>query len=226
MGFWRQTFTIMQKDLRAELRSKEAINASFSFALVILLLFSLAFDPGEEATRDISGGLLWIVFAFAGAMILNRSFARELPNDCLDALIASPTPGSALFLGKALGNVLLLLAVEAVCFPVYGIFYNVRWTQQFWPLVLVAVLGTWGITVIGTMFSALTVNLRLREVMLPLLVYPMMIPCLMAAMKLSNQLIGGDALDSEAMIWMRFLIGFDVIFTSLALMLVEMVLVG
>jgi heme exporter protein B len=226
MGFWRQTLTIMQKDLRAELRSKEAINASFSFALVILLLFSLAFDPSEEATRDISGGLLWIVFAFAGAMILNRSFARELPNDCLDALIASPPPGSALFLGKALGNVLLLLAVEAVCFPVYGIFYNVRWTQQFWPLVLVAVLGTWGITVIGTMFSALTVNLRLREVMLPLLVYPMMIPCLMAAMKLSNQLIGGDALDSEAMIWMRFLIGFDVIFTSLALMLVEMVLVG
>jgi heme exporter protein B len=113
-----------------------------------------------------------------------------------------------------------------VCFPVYGIFYNVRWTQQFWPLLLVAVLGTWGITVIGTMFSALTVNLRLREVMLPLLVYPMMIPCLMAAMKLSNQLIGGDALDSEAMIWMRFLIGFDVIFTSLALMLVEIVLVG
>ncbi len=91
---------------------------------------------------------------------------------------------------------------------------------------LVVLLGTWGITLIGTMFSALTVNLRLREVMLPLLVYPVMIPCLMAAMKVSNQLIGGEPLDPEAMVWIRFLIGFDVIFTSLAVMLVEIVLVG
>jgi heme exporter protein B len=224
MDFWRQTFTILQKDLRAELRSKEAINASLSFSLVILLLFSFAFP--DEVPTDISGGLLWMVFAFAGALILNRSFARELPNDCLDALIASPAPGSALFLGKALANVLLLLAVEAVCFPVFGVFYNVRWARQFWPLVLVVLLGTWGITVIGTMFSALTVNLRLREVMLPLLVYPTLIPCLVAAMQVSTQLIGGDPLDSESIVWTKFLIGFDVIFTSLALVLVEIILVG
>jgi heme exporter protein B len=224
MDFWRQTFTILHKDLRAELRSKEAINASLSFSLVILLLFSFAFP--DEVPTDISGGLLWMVFAFAGALILNRSFARELPNDCLDALIASPAPGSALFLGKALANVLLLLAVEAVCFPVFGVFYNVRWARQFWPLVLIVLLGTWGITVIGTMFSALTVNLRLREVMLPLLVYPTLIPCLVAAMQVSTQLIGGDPLDSESIVWTKFLIGFDVIFTSLALVLVEVILVG
>jgi heme exporter protein B len=224
MDFWRQTFTILQKDLRAELRSKEAINASLSFSLVILLLFSFAFP--DEVPTDISGGLLWMVFAFAGALILNRSFARELPNDCLDALIASPAPGSALFLGKSLANVLLLLAVEAVCFPVFGVFYNVRWARQFWPLVLVVLLGTWGITVIGTMFSALTVNLRLREVMLPLLVYPTLIPCLVAAMQVSTQLIGGDPLDSDSIVWTKFLIGFDVIFTSLALVLVEIILVG
>jgi len=226
MNFWSQTATILMKDLRAELRSKEAINASFSFALVILLLFSFAFDPSEETTRDISGGLLWIVFMFAGALILNRSFARELPNDCLDALIAAPLPGSALFLGKALANLALLMAVEAVCFPVFGIFYNVNWTRQFWPLLLVVVLGTWGFTVIGTMFSALTVNIRLREVMLPLLVYPTMIPCLMAAIKLSTQLVSGEPLDSDVMVWMKFLVGFDVIYTCLSLMLVEVVLVG
>ncbi len=226
MSFWRQAFTIAQKDLRSELRSKEAINASFSFALVILLLFSFAFDPTSDTTRDISGGLLWIVFAFAGVLLLNRSFTRELQNDCLDALIAAPISGAALFLGKALANLTLLLAVEAVCFPVFGIFYNVRWTRQFWPLVLVVVLGTWGITVIGTMFSALTVNIRLREVLLPLLVYPTMIPCLMAAMLLSSHLIGGEPLDSEMIVWMRFLIAFDVIFTALSLMLVEIVLVG
>ncbi len=192
MSFWSQTATILMKDLRAELRSKEAINASFSFALVILLLFSFAFDPSEETTREISGGLLWIVFVFAGALILNRSFARELPNDCLDALIAAPLPGSALFLGKALANLALLMAVEAVCFPIFGIFYNVNWTRQFWPL----------------------------------LVYPTMIPCLMSAMKLSAHLVGGEPLDSDVMVWMKFLIGFDVIYTCLSLMLVEMVLVG
>ena len=226
MRLWSQIFTIAQKDLRAELRSKEAVNASFSFALVILLLFSFAFEPDAETTREISGGLLWIVFVFAGALILNRSFARELPNDCLDALIAAPLPGAALFVGKALANLALLMAVEAVCFPVFGVFYNVNWTRQFWPLLLVTALGTWGFTVIGTMFSALTVNIRLREVMLPLLVYPTMIPCLMAAMKLSTHLIGGEPLDADVLVWMRFLVGFDVIFTCLALMLVETVLVG
>ncbi|MBI3472356.1 MAG: heme exporter protein CcmB, partial [Candidatus Solibacter usitatus] len=192
MAAWRLVLIVAHKDLRAELRTKEAINSSFSFALVILLLFSFAFDPTAEVTREISGGLLWIAFAFAGALILNRSFAREQPNDCLDALIAAPVPSAALFLGKALANWLLLLGVEAFCFPVFGIFYNIRWTRQFWPLLLVVVLGTWGFTLIGTMFSALTVNIRLREVMLPLLVYTVMTPCLLAAMQATSLLLAGE----------------------------------
>jgi heme exporter protein B len=226
MGFIRQVMVIMQKDLRAELRSKEAINAALSFALVILLMFSFAFDPSAEQTREISGGLLWIVFAFAGALILNRSFSREQPNDCLDALIAAPISGAALFLGKALANCVFVLALEAVCFPLFGIFYNTHWTAQFWPLVMVAVLGTWGFTVIGTIFSALTVNLRLREVMLPLLIYPLMIPCLMAAMQLTAHLIAGQPLSGDILVWLRLLIGFDAIFTTLALILIDTVLVG
>jgi heme exporter protein B len=221
----QQVSTIAAKDLRAEIRTKEALNSSFSFGLVILLLFSFAFDPTEEATREFAGGLLWMTFAFAGALILNRSFARELPNDCLDALVSSPIPASALFLGKAFANLALLLAVEAICFPVFGIFYNVRWTQQFWSLALVALLGTWGITVIGTMFSALTVNLRLREVMLPLLVNTTLLPALLASMELTVSLLAGEPL-SQNIVWLKFLIGFDVIFTSLAVVLVDTVLVG
>lgn len=226
MRFVRDTLTIAAKDLRAEIRTKEAINSSFSFGLVMLLLFSFAFEPTEESTREFSGGLLWMVFSFSGALILNRSFARELPNDCLDALVASPISPAALLLGKAFANMALLLAVEAICFPVFGLFYNVRWTRQFWPLMLVAVLATWGITVIGTMFSALTVNIRLREVMLPLLVNTMLLPALMAAMKLTVHLLTGEPLTAESIVWLKFLIGFDVIFTSLALVLVETVLVG
>lgn len=225
MRFFRQSLTIAAKDLRAELRSKEAINASLSFALVILVLFSFAFDPAAEQTRQISGGLLWLVFTFASALILNQSFSRELANDCLDALVASPVSGAALFLGKVFANATLLLGVELVCLPVFGVFYNVTWTRQFGALMLVVVLATWGLTVVGTMFSALTVNLRLRELMLPVLVYPVLIPCLMAAMQLTTVLIAGEPLGPEQWIWLRLLIGFDIIFTVLSLALVETVLV-
>jgi heme exporter protein B len=226
MDFFRQTLVIAAKDLRAELRTKEAVNASVAFALVILLLFSFAFDPSDEQTRAMSGGLLWIVYAFAGTLVLNRSFARELPNDCLDALIASPVSRSSLFIGKALANFVLVMAVELISLPVFGIFYNVRWTVQFWPLLLVLALGTWGLTVIGTIFSALTVNIRLRELMLPLMVFPMMIPALMAAMQLSTHLVGGQPLTGEVEIWLRLLVTFDVIFTALSLVLIDIVLVG
>jgi len=226
MRFLRQVMVITAKDLRAEMRTKEAINASIAFAIVILLILSFAFDPSEETTREISGGLLWIVFTFAGTLVLNRSFARELPNDCLDGLLAAPVPGSAIFLGKALSNFVLILAVEAVALPVFGIFYNVRWTQQFWALLLVQVLGTWGLTAIGTIFSALTVNIRLREVMLPLLVYPLMIPMLLGAMLLTAQLVMGQPIAGDSVVWLRLLFGFDIIFTALALVLMETVLRG
>lgn len=226
MRYWRQVGTVFAKDLRGELRTKEALNAALSFSMVILLMFSFGFDPTTEQVLEVSGGLLWMTFAFAGALILNRAFARELPNDCLDVLIASPVPGSALFLGKALANLVLLLAIEAVAFPVFGILYNINWTKQLAPLALVCVLGTWGFTAVGTMFSALTVNIRLREVMLPLLVYPVMLPCLMAAMQLTVALIAGEPLTGDQAVWLRFLVGFDVIFTALSVALIDYVIVG
>ena len=226
MDYFRQIWIVAVKDLKAELRTKEAINASFAFALVILLMFSFAFDPSDETTRDISGGLLWIAFAFAGTLILNRSFARELPNDCLDALIAAPLSSSALFFGKALANFILVTAVELVAMPVFGVFYNVHWTAQFPALLMVIVLGTWGMTVIGTIFSALTVNIRLREVMLPMLTYPILVPALMAAMRLTTDLAVGSPIAPGNFEWLKMLVGFDVIYTAVSLVLVETVLVG
>jgi heme exporter protein B len=226
MTFLQQALAIAGKDLRSEIRSKETVNASLSFALVILMLFSFAFDPGSDQVREISGGLLWLVYAFAGTLILNRSFARELVNDCLDALISSPASGAQVFFGKCLANYLLLMVVECVSFPVFIIFYNARWPAQWGLLFLVMLLGTWGITVIGTLFSAMTVNLRLRELMLPTLVYPMLIPALLGAIRLSTVLIAGDPLETDDQIWFKLLAGFDVIFTALSLALVEIVLVG
>jgi heme exporter protein B len=226
LRFLRQSLTIAAKDLRSEIRSKETINASLSFALVILLLFSFAFDPEAEEIQKLAGGLLWLVFAFAGVLIINRSFARDLPNDCLDALLASPTSGTALFFGKALANFVLLLALELVCLPVFGVFYNVSWTRQFWQLMLVVALTTWGLSVVGTTFSAMTVNLRLRELMLPMLIYPIMIPCLLGAIELTAALVAGKPIQGDLLLGLRLIVGFDVIYTALASVLVETVLMG
>ena len=226
MNFLRNAMTISYKDLRSEIRGKDTINASLSFSLVILLLFSFAFDPDSDEVREISGGLLWLVFAFASSLILSRSFARELINDCLDALISSPISPAELFFGKAIANFVLLLVVELVCLPVFGIFYNVQWARQFPVLLLVVMLGTWGMTVIGTLFSAMTVNLRLREIMLPTLVYPFIIPVLLGAVQLSKVLIGGEPVGADNQVWFRLLVAFDVVFTLLAVAFADTVLVG
>jgi heme exporter protein B len=215
---------IARKDLRTEFRTKEALNAGISFALVVLMLFSFAFDLGRDEFYDISGGLLWLVFTFAGALIVNRSFIREVPNDCLDVLIASPMPAWALFLGKVIASFVLLLIVELVSLPVFGLFNNLQWTHAFWPLLGVMILATWGITVTGVAFSAVTVNVRLRELMLPVLHYPLLIPLLVGAMQVSTVLIKGDPTDVFQEL--RIVIVFDLIFTSLALYLIEFILVG
>ena len=226
MEFLRQVLVVAHKDVRAELRTKEAVNASFAFALVVLLLFSFAFDPESETMREIAGGLLWIVYAFAGALVLNRSFARELPNDCLDGLVSAPIPGAALFLGKALANYALVLAVELISLPVFSIFYSLNLMPVLPQLLLILFLGAWALTVIGTMFSALTVNIRLREVMLPMLTYPILSPALMGAMRLSAALVQGQSLSGDNFIWLKLLIGFDAVYTAAAVVLVDFVLVG
>lgn len=217
--------SIARKDLKTELRTKESLNASASFALVILVLFSFAFDLDRESIYAISGGLLWLVYSFAGALIVNRSFARELPNDCLDVLIASPTPAWALFLGKAVAAFLLLLIVEAISLPIFGLFYNINWTAQFWPLLRVVALATWGITVVGTAFSAVTVNVRLRELMLPVLLYPILIPLLIAAMGMTSGLLSGNLTGPDSAQYLRQLIAFGAIYTALSLYMIEFILV-
>ena len=221
----RSAWAIAQKDLRTELRTKESINAAASFALVILVLFSFAFDLGREELYAISGGLLWLVWSFAGALIVNRGFAREIPNDCLDVLIASPAPGWAIFLGKSVAAFCLLIIVEMISLPVFGLFYNIRWGQSFGSLAVVILLATWGITVVGTAFSAVTVNVRLRELMLPVLLYPILIPLLIGAMGTTTALLGGESMTGDNLASLRLLVGFDAIYTALALYLIDFVLI-
>jgi heme exporter protein B len=224
--FFRQAGTIAAKDLRAEFRNKEVLNAAVSFTLVVLLLFSFAFDPiTNPDVRTMAGGLLWIVYAFAGVLVLNRSFARESANDCLDALVASPVPGSAIFLGKCFANSVLLLVLEVISLPIFGIFYDVRWTGEFRRLLLIFLLGTWALSAVGTMFSAITANNRLRELMLPLLVFPITLPALMACVELTGLALGAEGF-ANAEVWWRLLIVFDLVFTLLGATLLESVLLS
>lgn len=222
--YLRQIWTIAAKDLRSEMRTKEALNASVAFSMVILILFSFAFDQAEDL-KGLLGGLLWLAYAFAGALVLNRSFARELQNDCLDALISSPAPPSALFLGKALANFALLTVVELLSLGVFAILYDVRLSGKMGLLLLVMILATWGMTVIGTTFSALTVNLTMRELMLPVLIYPFLIPVLMSAMILTTDLLMGVPIATN-LIWLRVLVAFDIVFTAITVVFIDVVLVG
>lgn len=222
----RQSLSVARKDLAVELRTKESVNAAGAFAIVILLLFSFAFDPSPEMIHDDSGGLLWLVFAFAGALIFNRGFARELPNECLDVLLSGPLSPSALTLGKAMANFVMLLAIEAVAILIFGILFNVRWWLQPWTLTATLALGTWGVAIIGSVFGALTVNLRLRELMLPTIVYPLLIPLLIAAIELTNSCLINQPLTPDVLLWGKVLVVFDLVFTLLALSLAETILVN
>ena len=217
---------IARKDLAIEFRTKESLNAAGAFSIVILLLFSFAFDPASDTINEMAGGLLWLVFAFAGALIFNRGFARELPNECLDALMASPVPAASLLVGKAMTSLVLLIIVEFVSLFVFGIFYNMNWWKHGFELFVVLVLTTWGISIVGAVFGALTVNLRLRELMLPVLIYPLLIPLLMAAIELTTALLNNEPLTPDVMIWGRVLLVFDIVFTGLSVLLAEAILLN
>lgn len=226
MNTLRQALLIARKDLALELRTKESLNAAGAFAIAILLLFSFAFDVNSPETREFSGGLLWLVFAFAGALVFNRGFARELPNECLDALLSSSLSAASLLIGKAISNFATLLAVEIVSLFVFGIFYNIRWWLAPGLLTIVFVFTTWGIAILGAVFGALTVNLRLRELMLPVIIYPLLIPLLIAAIELTNALFTNQPLSEGQLLWGRVLLVFDVVFTGLALLLADTILVN
>ena len=224
MNPFRQAWAIARKDLAIEFRTKESLNSAAAFSVVILLLFSFAFDVDD--IRTYGGGLLWLCFIFAGALIFNRGFARELPNESLDALLASPLSAGSLIAGKAVASLFLLLGVELVSLFVFGIFYNIRWTSRPLQLLAVCLLASWGVAIVGSVFGALTVNLRLRELMLPIIIYPLLLPLLIAAIELTNIVLANQPLGAAGFLWTRVLIVFDVIFTALAMALAETILVN
>jgi heme exporter protein B len=211
----------LAKDLRIEWRSKDALNSMLFFSLLVVVLFSLAFDPTTAVSRQISGGILCVATLFASVTALNQAWARELRHQMLDAQRMAPAPGWSLFLAKVVANFLFVSAVQLILAPLFAIFYNLHPLGQSWLLALILPLGTWALVVNGTFFAALSIRTRNRELLLPLLLFPIFIPALLGMVQASTAVLTGE---TDPGLWIKLLAGYDVIFTTASILLFDIVL--
>lgn len=213
----------LRKDLRIEWRSREAINSMLFFALLVVVLFSMAFDPTQETSREIAGGVLCVATLFASVTALNQAWAREIRHQVLDALRMTPGGGAAIFLAKVLANFFFVSVVQCVLGPIFFIFYNLHPLGDARLLMLVIPLGTWALVSNGTFFAALSIRSRNRELLLPLILFPIFLPALLAMVLSVKTILTGDNSDPDLM-WIKMLTGYDIIFTTVSLLLFDTVL--
>jgi heme exporter protein B len=214
-------WTHLAKDLRIEWRSKDAINSMLFFALLVVVLFSLAFDPTLSVSRQIAGGILCVATLFASVSALNQAWARELRHQVLDAQRMTPAPAASLLLAKVMANFLFVTVVQLLLAPLFIMFYNLHALGQGWLLVVVLPLGTWALVVNGTFFAALSIRSRNRELLLPLILFPIFIPAMLAMVQATTAILTGE---SEPGLWIKMLAGYDIIFTTICLLLFETIL--
>jgi heme exporter protein B len=213
-------FTILWKDVKIELRSKEAFSASFVFSVIVLVIFNFALDLSTEEALRLAPGFLWIAFAFGGILALNRSFALEKEDGCAQALTLAPVDRGAIFIGKLLANVVFMLATEIIILPLFIVFFNVDAGGAIPLLLLIFLLGTVGFASVGTILSAVAANTRMREVMLPVLLLPITVPVLIAAVMTTAYALG---VRDEASFWFKFLVAYDIIFFVVSFLIFEYV---
>lgn len=202
---------IVWKDLTAERRTKANFNAVVFFAALTLLLFGFAFGPDADRLRAAAGGIIWLTILFSGVLAFNRSYEQELEGGALDVLLLYPGERRSIFLGKLFANLGFVLLIEAILIPIAGLLYGLPLLAVAWPLAGVVVLGTVGFVTLGTFYAAMASRIRAREVMLPLLLFPMLIPLLVGAVESTTGLLTGDLLGNTGQ-WIRLLIVFDLIF--------------
>ncbi len=210
-GVLRAAWLIARKDLAIEFRTRTAFFSSIVFALLGLTIFYFAWDPTAVAAIDIAPGVLWVIFTFSGLLGLQRSFGVEQADGAMDALLAAPVDREAIYLGKALANVLFVVGVQAIALPALALFYGVPLGGVWLPLAGIALLAAVGIVAVGTLFSAMAVNTRLAELLLPMLSLPFFFPIVTAAAQTTARLVAGRPA-TEAWPWLRILLGFDLVF--------------
>jgi heme exporter protein B len=219
----RRTWAMTWKDVTVELRARERVNAMLFFAALVLFIFNFALGPDREKLREVAPGLLWLAFLFTGMLGLGRSFQAERENDCFEELLLTPGDRESIYFGKLAGNILFMVTAEAFILPLFGILYNLDIWDRLIPLATVAFLGTVGFSAIGTLLAAMTAHLRAREVMLPLLLFPLTVPVILASVRSTESILGGGGL-SEVGHWLKLLGGFDVIFMVVCPLAFEFVL--
>jgi len=213
--FVKTILAVVWKDLLTEMRSRELLSAMLVFALLVILIFNFSLELDLPTRRAVTSGVLWVTFAFAGTLGLNRSMAIEKDRGCLDGLLLAPVDRSAIYFGKTISNLAFMLIVEAIILPDYSLLYN---TNLFNPgLIAVTILGSIGYVAVGTLLASMAVQTRTRDILLPILLFPVAIPVLLASVKASEGLLQGLA-STEIMPWVNLLLVYDVIFIAVAFM--------
>lgn len=223
MKYFNQILTLVRKDLTSEIRTKEMLSSMLIFALLTTVVFSFAFDPDTETVKRVFPGIIWVAFIFAGILGLNRSFLSEKNNDCIMGLILCAADKGIIYLGKMLSNLIFMLIMEAVTLPLLFILFDYRLKGPVIFLLLAVFLGTWGFIAIGTFLAALAVNTRNSEILLPVILFPLIVPVLIAAVQATGVILGGGAW-AEWSTWFKIMAAFDVIFTVVPWLLFDYLL--
>jgi heme exporter protein B len=223
MIYFRVIRWIAWKDLTSEIRNRENISSMFFFAFIVIMIFSFSFSMEQQAIKDLMPGIIWVAFAFTGIIGLGKSFATELQNDCLENLQISPVPKGAIYLGKLISNLVFILIVEVVLFPMFVVFFNLDVLDKLHMILIIFVIGTLGFSAVGTLFSAMTVQVRAREVMLPILLLPFVVPVIIGAVEATRGALNGDPWAFFGH-WIELLIIFDMIFTLVSFWAFEWIL--
>ncbi len=211
LGILTASWLVARKDLAIEFRTRTAFLAAVAFALLGVTIFYFAWDSTAVAAMDLAPGVLWVIFTFSALLGLQRSFGVEQADRAIDALLAAPVEREAIYLGKALANLVFVVGVEAITLPAIALFYNLPIGEVFLPLAGVALLAAVGIVAVGTLFSSMAVNTRLAELLLPMLSLPFFLPIVMTAAQTTARLLAGRPI-ADAWPWLRILVGFDVVF--------------
>jgi heme exporter protein B len=213
------------KDLLVERRSKETLNALFFFALLLLFVFQFTLGPDRERLAGALPGLLWLGFILSGLLGLGRAFVVERENDCWEALLLAPGDKSAIYVGKLAGNLLLMLVVETMLLALFGVFFNLDLIPVLPALAVVIALGTIGFAAIGTLFAAMTAQVRARELLFPVLLLPVQVPVLLASVKATEAVLLGEPLGAVAH-WLKLLVAADVVYVAVGVLTFDFVLEG
>ncbi len=216
-------WAIVKKDIIGELRSKEILTSMLIFSILVVVIFNFTFEPGSEVVRAAAAGILWVAFTFAGLLGLNHSMVSEKENSCLSGLILSPIDGGIIFLGKMIGNVIFMLIIEIISLLFFTLFFNLNLFVFIVPLLVVILLATLGFTSVGTLFSAMSINTRTREVMLPILLFPILVPVIISAVKSTEALLKGKTF-FDISDWIKMLAAYDIIFVIIAFLIFQYVI--